>query len=291
MTRCYLPVAVLLVGLAVVARAPADEPPPKTLTPAQQAQLKERDRLGAEAQKLRAAGKLAEAVAAAEQMLALERQLFGENHEDVAGSWELLADLQQERGDVPAARRAREAVLRLRATLHGANDWRTGDARRALADLQRWATMSPAERAAAQRAARLNQQVDTLLQAGRVREALQHARVALALGARIRGERHPDYADSLHNLALLYEAQGDYAKAEPLCQQALAQLGEQDATVHVGSNGDAFGVADNTTMTVLDLLLTTEAQAVNGVLYGGNSMRSNHANDVYSALNQAGDIS
>ena len=39
------------------------------------------------------------------------------------------------------------------------------------------------------------------------------------------------------------------------------------ATFNAGSNGDAFGVANNTTMTVLDLLLATDAQAVNGVLY------------------------
>jgi hypothetical protein len=63
------------------------------------------------------------------------------------------------------------------------------------------------------------------------------------------------------------------------------------ATVNVGSNGDAFGVANNTVMTVLDLLLATDAQAVNGVLYNGNTTKRNHANNVYSAVNQAGDIS
>ena len=62
------------------------------------------------------------------------------------------------------------------------------------------------------------------------------------------------------------------------------------AKVNVGSNGDAFGVANNTIMTVLDLLLATDAQAVNGVLYNGNTMKRNHANNVYSAVNQAGDI-
>ncbi len=35
------------------------------------------------------------------------------------------------------------------------------------------------------------------------------------------GENHPDYAQSLNNLASLYEAMGDYAKAEPLYRQAL----------------------------------------------------------------------
>ena len=36
------------------------------------------------------------------------------------------------------------------------------------------------------------------------------------------GERHPDYAKSLNNLAMLLEAQGDYAGARPLYEKALA---------------------------------------------------------------------
>ena len=63
------------------------------------------------------------------------------------------------------------------------------------------------------------------------------------------------------------------------------------ATWNVGSNGDAFGVANNTTMTVEDLLLATDDQAVGGRLYNGNAARRNEANAVYSALNQAGGIS
>jgi hypothetical protein len=62
------------------------------------------------------------------------------------------------------------------------------------------------------------------------------------------------------------------------------------ATVNVGSNGDAFGVANNTTMTVMDLLLATNNQAVMGVLYNGNTARRNEANAVYSTLNDAGSI-
>jgi hypothetical protein len=62
------------------------------------------------------------------------------------------------------------------------------------------------------------------------------------------------------------------------------------ATVNVGSNGDAFGVADNTDMTVMDLLLATNDQAVNGLLYGGNATKRAHANNVYGAMNNAGGI-
>jgi ELWxxDGT repeat protein len=62
------------------------------------------------------------------------------------------------------------------------------------------------------------------------------------------------------------------------------------ATVNVGSNGDAFGVPNNTIMSVLDLLLATNDQAVGGLLYNGNSTRRSHANNIYSFVNQAGDI-
>jgi hypothetical protein len=60
---------------------------------------------------------------------------------------------------------------------------------------------------------------------------------------------------------------------------------------NVGSAGDAFGVANNATMTVMDLLLATDDQAINGLLYGGNATKRNEANAVYSALNQAGSVS
>jgi hypothetical protein len=66
--------------------------------------------------------------------------------------------------------------------------------------------------------------------------------------------------------------------------------GAGTATVNVGSNGDAFGVANNSTMPLMDLMLATDAQAVNGVLYNGNTLKRNHADTVYSAVNQAGDI-
>jgi hypothetical protein len=63
------------------------------------------------------------------------------------------------------------------------------------------------------------------------------------------------------------------------------------ATVNVGGNGDAFGVTNNTTLTVMDLLLATNNQAVMGLLYNGNTAMRNEANAVFSTLNDAGNIS
>jgi hypothetical protein len=66
--------------------------------------------------------------------------------------------------------------------------------------------------------------------------------------------------------------------------------GAGTATVNVGSNGDAFGVANNSTLTLMDLLLATNDQAVDGLLYNGNQTKRSHANNVYSFVNQAGNI-
>ncbi len=62
------------------------------------------------------------------------------------------------------------------------------------------------------------------------------------------------------------------------------------STFGVGSAGAAFGVADGSVLTVLDLLLATDAQSAGGVLYGGNASKRSLANGVYGALNQAGSI-
>ena len=62
------------------------------------------------------------------------------------------------------------------------------------------------------------------------------------------------------------------------------------ATFNVGGNGAAFGVANNTTLTVFQVVKAIDAQAMNGVLYGGNQTLINSANTVSDGINQAGDI-
>jgi len=66
--------------------------------------------------------------------------------------------------------------------------------------------------------------------------------------------------------------------------------GVDTATFNVGKNGAAFGVAKNKTLTGMDLVLATNKQSVNGVLYNGDRTLRNEANDLFDALNQAGAI-
>jgi hypothetical protein len=62
---------------------------------------------------------------------------------------------------------------------------------------------------------------------------------------------------------------------------------------NVGSDGAAFGVANNTTQNVCELLVAVNNQASNGILYKGSPMQSTlqgQAADLFDAVNQAGGI-
>src|SRR5262249_43315176 len=150
----------------------------KPLTAAQQARLKERDRYAAQAEKLWRAGKQAEAIAAWEQKLAIEREVFGEAHEEVAESLEQLAGLHEAREDFPAARKVRREVLALRSRLHGEKDWRVTDARLALENTEHRARLDANSRQRLRQASELNRQVLSLWKQGRSREALPLAQQA-----------------------------------------------------------------------------------------------------------------
>ena len=58
----------------------------------------------------------------------------------------------------------------------------------------------------------------------------------------------------------------------------------------VGKDGAAFGVANNATLDVYQLLLAVNTKAVKGVLYGGTTTLQAQCADLLSALNDAGGI-
>lgn len=72
------------------------------------------------------------------------------------------------------------------------------------------------------------------------------------------------------------------------------------SSFNVGDNGDAFDVADDSDVTILDLLLATNDKSFNGILYdlGGDgdaddsleTLLRSMANSVYSCINEQGDI-
>jgi hypothetical protein len=54
--------------------------------------------------------------------------------------------------------------------------------------------------------------------------------------------------------------------------------------------GAAFGVANDTSLNVYQLLLAVNQKAVNGKLYGGNATLQAEAASLFSLLNQVGNI-
>ena len=160
------------------------------------AALKERDRLWDQTQKLRAAGKLSEAIAAAEAMLAIERKVLPAGHADLAVSLDWLAMIYSDREDFAAAKVARQQALEVLRKRYGDSHWKVTDARLALQDVERQAGMTPDQRQKLAEAERLNREVFARYQAGRYGEALSSARRALALRHELLGRRHPLYAQS-----------------------------------------------------------------------------------------------
>jgi hypothetical protein len=62
------------------------------------------------------------------------------------------------------------------------------------------------------------------------------------------------------------------------------------ATFNVGANGAAFGLANNTTMMVIDLLRAADSQSLGGVLYNGDATKQKAASATFAGVNQAGGV-
>jgi MYXO-CTERM domain-containing protein len=87
---------------------------------------------------------------------------------------------------------------------------------------------------------RLNAEVERLDGEGRYEEAIPLAQQAALQAEKTLGGHHPDVAESLNNLAVLYKAQGRYGEAEPLFLRALdvweKALGDHHSEVAAGLN-------------------------------------------------------
>jgi CHAT domain-containing protein/tetratricopeptide (TPR) repeat protein len=211
----------LTVGLA--AGAAGAEPPeskPAPLTREQQDKLKERDRLQREADRLRD-DKPDEAIALTEKALALTREVRGEAHPETIDLRQALAQAYEDQANFPAAQKQRRQVLATLTRWHGKDHWQVTDARLALEGVERLARLTPADRRRLAEAGQLNGQALQFYQQRKIAAALPLAQKALEIQKQVLGERHPDYALSLNNLAALYRARGESARAEPLYRQAL----------------------------------------------------------------------
>ncbi len=156
--------------------------------------------------------KLDQALALAVKELAVTREVLGEQHDDVVGSLEILARLHELREDWVAARKALAQVVAIRQRQPDQKNWRIADARRALADLDRRVAIAPAQRRRLKEADRLQRIQDSRRRQGKYAEAIELGSKVTAIRGELLGKNHPDYINSLNNLAVLYQSDGRLRK-------------------------------------------------------------------------------
>jgi hypothetical protein len=100
------------------------------------------------------------------------------------------------------------------------------------------------------------------------------------------------------NTAVLATAFNCYATSSTLAGGTMASSygftvsseGSGYDLINVGSDGAAFGVANNSTISILQALESTDAQALDGLLYNGNSTLQNEAYTTYTTIDSDGGI-
>ena len=183
--------------------------------------LEEHDRLLAAAKKLHVDHNPPGAIAAANKVVAIDRELFAKDPAKLADSLAMLADWQLEHDDFDAARQTRQEVLAIRTKLNGNDHWQTTDARLALADVERWSKFTVDQRKQLDRATELFDQGDKLGDQGKYQDAIPLLTEVLRLRERVLPDDHPMIAVSINYLANLHYRSGKYVEALPLFERAL----------------------------------------------------------------------
>jgi CHAT domain-containing protein/tetratricopeptide (TPR) repeat protein len=212
----------LFIAAVMTGQAPPSKPrpPAETITgPQKEALIVDRDRLWDRTQELQKQGDLPGAIATAEEVLVIERRVFGDTNEEVAGTLQLLARYHEQDGDFAAALREHESVLSIRAALYGEQHWRVADARLAISQVRQIAAMSSADRRLVATAAQ--QHARAADENSRERGVIPLAEEALEIRRKLLGTEHADTAATLDLLASLHYSLADYPTAERLSQQGL----------------------------------------------------------------------
>ncbi|MBD2341426.1 tetratricopeptide repeat protein, partial [Calothrix sp. FACHB-156] len=194
------------------------------------------------------------------QCVSVVKSRLGEEHPDVATSYNNLALLYYFQGQYSEAEPLLKKALELRQRLLGEEHPDVATSYNNLAELYesqgRYSEAEPLYQKALELLQRLlgeehpsvatsyNNLAGLYESQGRYNEAEPLYQKALELRQRLLGEEHPSVATSYNNLALLYNSQGRYNEAEPLYQKALELwqrlLGEEHPSVATSYNNLAL---------------------------------------------------
>jgi CHAT domain-containing protein/Tfp pilus assembly protein PilF len=194
--------------------------------------------------------------------LAIDEEILGPNHPDVARVLVNLALLYQKQARISEAEALQKRALGIREKVFGRNNAETAQSLVGLAELYlseaRYTDAEPLfkQALAAQQKVLNPEHSDLALSMndlgelyqiqGRFSDAEPLLKRALNIREKAFGLNHRGVADSLANLAELYRAEGRYADAEPLFKRALAvyekALGrdQPDVTISLGGLGNLY---------------------------------------------------
>jgi tetratricopeptide (TPR) repeat protein len=212
-------VATALLGSCLTAWASPLQAP--VLSAAQKEKLEERDKIDQHAKTLRAQCKTADAIQAAERMLAIECEVLDQTSEDAILSLKMLAELNEAREDWTAARKAFTELLDSWTQKLGKDSAEFTEARWGLERLEALARMSDRDRRRLKEAIEFERQGRELLGRGKVDEAVAALRQAPPIRKELMGERTSGYVIDLTNLGRVYEDQGKLEEARRCFRQAL----------------------------------------------------------------------
>jgi tetratricopeptide (TPR) repeat protein len=224
--RRLLAVSGVILALAASHSAEARQQPqasaPKELTPEVQAKLKERDALVKRAVGLSRDGKHAHAIAAAEEAIAIEKEVHGPRHVKVGlayltviGRWQVASE------DWAGARLSFLSALDILRTAYGRDHWRVTDARLALEDVARIERLTADDRRDLKRADELLADAVQLRKQAQFAEAVNRAREARTIRERVLGPDHTACADAIATLGVICEYAEEHPQAIRLLRQSL----------------------------------------------------------------------
>jgi tetratricopeptide (TPR) repeat protein len=187
-----------------------------------QQQLDWRSALIAAVKNHRQQGNLAEALAAGDQLLDVERELFGPDHQNVESTLTFMVGLANESAEYARAQSYARQLIQVRSKLFGTEDYRVVDANWMLRDAQAYAEMSAESLKELQEATKQFDAAIKLNLEGRRREVLPGIQASYDLRRKVLGDEHPLTAYTLMILGHVHLGLGEFADAEPKFEQALA---------------------------------------------------------------------
>jgi len=153
--------------------------------------------------------------------IAIERSVFGDEHDRVLANFPMLPDLLEVQEQFEEANAAHTEIIAAFSKRYGPDHWQTVDQRIATEDCVRRGQLSSEDRARLREATTASGKVNALCDAGQFSEALKRATFVVERRRELIGEKNSTYALSLAKLAIVHTMLGNFATADSLYEQSL----------------------------------------------------------------------